>query len=110
MFRPEGVKPVQVEGSVMAVFMIPRKVLNKIGNLNHKLVMYFEDIDYCRRLKKANVPVYYCPDSEFYHHHGASSQKAGGMNKELVKSSKIYHGLITYYFLTFVLWLGQKLR
>src|SRR4030042_259408 len=110
MFRPEGTKPVQVEGAVMAALMIPRKVLDKIGLLNNKLVMYFEDIDYCRRLKEADIPIYYCPDAEFYHYHGASSQKVGGMNKELVESSKIYHGLIKYYFLTLVLWLGQKLR
>ena len=110
MFRPEGTKPVRVEGAVMAVLMIPRKVLNRVGQLNSKLVMYFEDIDYSRRLKKAGIPIYYCPDAEFYHHHGASSQKAGGMNEELVKSSKIYHGPVYYYALTFVLWLGQKLR
>lgn len=109
MFRPASTKPVRVEGAVMAAFMIPRKILNKIGYLNRELFMYFEDIDYCRRLKKADIPVYFCPDAKFYHHHGASSQKAGGMNKELVESAKIYHGSFYYYLLTFVLWLGQKL-
>jgi GT2 family glycosyltransferase len=110
MFRPQSNKPVKVEGAVMAAFMIPRAVFNQIGRLNSKLVMYFEDIDYCRRLKKAGIPIYYCPDSMFYHHHGASSKKAGetSMNKQLIESSKIYHGKIYYYLLTFILWLGQK--
>lgn len=110
MFRPEARKPVRVEGAAMAVFMIPRKVINKIGYLNRKLFMYFEDIDYCRRLKAADIPIYFCPDSEFYHHHGATAKRIGkaAINLQLIESSKIYHGSFRYYLLTTVLWLGQK--
>lgn len=108
MFKPDTNKPVRVEGAVMASFLIPRNVINKVGRLNEKLFMYFEDIDYCRRLKTEGVPIYFYPEAKFYHHHGASSQKAGGLGEELVKSSKIYHGLFRYYILTFALWAGQK--
>lgn len=110
MFRPEVNKPVRVEGAAMAVFMIPRKVINKIGYLNRKLFMYFEDIDYCRRLKKNNIPIYYLPDSKFYHHHGATAKRIGKaiINPQLIASSKIYHGKFKYSLLTATLWLGQK--
>ena len=110
MFRPKGNKMAQVEGAAMADFMIPRKVINKIGYLNRKLFMYFEDVDYCRRLKKARIPIYYCPDIQFYHHHGATAKRIGKapINAQLIASSKIYHGKFKYFLLTSVLWLGQK--
>jgi GT2 family glycosyltransferase len=110
MFRPLGNKPVQVECAVMACFLIPRKVLNKIGYLNRNLVMYFEDVDYCRRLKRAGIPLYYVPRAEFAHHHGASS-KIIGQNKAndlIIQSSKTYHGRVYYTLLTTTLWAAQK--
>jgi GT2 family glycosyltransferase len=110
MFRPEVSKPVRVEGAAMAVFMIPRKVINKIGYLNRKLFMYFEDIDYCRRLKKADIPIYYLPNSKYFHHHGATAKRIGKaiINPQLIASSKIYHGKLNYALVTSMLWLGQK--
>lgn len=112
MFLPPGEEPVQVEGGVMADFFIPRKVINKIGILNRKLFMYFEDIDYCRRLKKAHIPVYCVPRAEFYHHHGATSKKIGKtkINTQIIESSKIYHGIFYYSLITASLWLVQKLH
>lgn len=110
MYRPKANKPVAVECAVMACFLIPRKVINKIGYLNRKLFMYFEDVDYCRRLKKAGIPIYFLPDAEFYHHHGATAKKIGkvAINKQLIESAKIYHGRFYYFLLTATLWLAQK--
>lgn len=110
MFLPKGEKSVRVEGGVMADFLIPRKVINKIGILNRKLFMYFEDIDYCRRLKKAGIPVYFIPKAEFYHHHGATAKKIGkpAINTQIIESSKIYHGKFYYALITASLWLVQK--
>jgi hypothetical protein len=111
MFLPKGNEPVKVDGGVMADFLIPRKVINKIGILNRKLFMYFEDIDYCRRLKKAGIPVYYVPKAEFYHHHGATAKKIGkpAINTQIIESSKIYHGKFYYSLITALLWFVQKL-
>jgi GT2 family glycosyltransferase len=110
MFRPEDGKHTRVEGGCMADFLIPRKVINKIGYLNRKLFMYFEDIDYCRRLKKADIPIYYVPEAEFYHHHGATAKKIGKVeiNRQLIESAKIYHGEFKFKLLSLVLRLGQK--
>jgi GT2 family glycosyltransferase len=112
MFRPKTKKLTRVEGGVMADFFIPRKVINKIGILNTDLFMYFEDIDYCRRLKKAKIPVYCVPTAEFYHHHGATAKKIGKpkINKQIIESSKIYHGKLYYSLITATLWLVQKIN
>ncbi len=93
-----------VDVAVMAAFLITPNALKKTGMLNEKYFMYFEDFDYCRRIKEAGLKIYYLPSAEITHIHGAS----GGKNKYLVKSAKKYHGFVGYYIYTFVLWLGQK--
>jgi GT2 family glycosyltransferase len=112
MYRPIGNKPVKVEAAVMACFLIPKKVINNIGILNRKLIMYFEDVDYCRRLKKAGVSLYFCPEAVFIHHHGATSKiiNKSIISERIIISAKEYHGIFYYTLLTSVLWLGQKVE
>lgn len=110
MFQPDSFVPVRVEGLVMACFLIAKNVLNKVGLLDESKFIFFEDIEYCRRLKKYKVPVYFEPVAKFIHHHGASTKKIGlnEANKLLAESAKKYHGRFYYFLLTWVLRLGQK--
>jgi GT2 family glycosyltransferase len=104
-----GDKPTEVEAVVGAVFLIPHQVLEKVGFFDERYFMYFEDLDYCRRVKQAGFKIYYLPSAEFIHEHGASGaslpQKA---HQWLVESSKIYHGKLKYYLMTLIIWLGQR--
>jgi GT2 family glycosyltransferase len=110
MSAPVGDETVKVEGAVMACFLIPRKVIDKIGLLQENTFMYFEDIEYSRRAKENNIPIYYVPNAEFIHYHGQSSKRAGlDLSVErMVKAAKWYHGLVDYWMVTAVLWAGQK--
>jgi len=98
-----------VDVAVMAAFMIPRRVLSQVGLLDEKYFLYYEDIDFCRRLKKAGLSVYYCPQAKVRHIHGGSSSHAP-VTQLLVNSSILYHGTLYYRGLTATLWLGQKWR
>ncbi len=112
MYKPKAAdKPALVEGAVMACFMIPRRVYNLVGPLWDKAFIYFEDIEYCRRLKKHGVAVYYVPDATYVHHHGAASKVAGQTtsNQRLVEASKAYHGPLSYWALYWVMWVGQRI-
>lgn len=103
--------PVVVESAVMAAFLITPQALKKAGLLNEKYFMYFEDLDYCRRINKSGLKIYYLPEAEIIHHHGISGNKLiddKNQWRRLVPSSKIYHGLWGYYSFTFVLWSSQK--
>ncbi len=108
MYLPKSL--CRVEGLVMACLLIPRKILDYAGLLDEDTFIFFEDIEYSRRLKKLNIPMYFVPSAKFIHHHGGSTQKIGidKANEHLVKASKHYHGKFYYYLLTFVLRLGQK--
>jgi len=112
-YIPQTNKPSEVDAVVGAGFLISQNAVRKIGLLDERYFAYFEDIDYCRRIWANGLKVYYLPESEIVHHHGASFEKIAGRakaQKMLVASSKKYHGLFKYYLLTFILWLGQKWR
>src|SRR5260221_7417302 len=96
----------RVEVAVMAAFLITPKAIEQVGLLNEKYFIYFEDFDYCRRVAKAGLKIYYLPTAEIIHIHGAS----GGNSKYLIESAKKYQGFVGYYMYTFILWLGQKLN
>lgn len=111
MFMPSGEKPVKAEGVVMACFLIPKKVISKVGLLDEGTFIFFEDIEYCRRLRQFGVPIYFVPAAKFIHHHGASTKGIGQEKafKHLEKAAEHYHGTIYYRLLTLVLKIGQKL-
>lgn len=100
-----------VEALVMAAFLITPKALEKVGLLNERYFMYFEDLDYCRKLKEKGLKVYYLSEAEVIHYHGVSGKSAASQENQwrrLIPSSKIYHGLLNYYLISFVLWSSQK--
>jgi len=99
---------VEVESVVGAAFLITPQAQTKVGLLDEKYFMYFEDLDYCRRVRSQHLKIYYLPEITLIHHHGASGKS--GVNSLIVDSSKKYFGIIQYYIYTFVLWSGQKLH
>lgn len=104
-YFPRSEKPTEVEVAVMAAFLITPMGLKSVGRLNEKYFMYFEDLDYCREVKKTGLKIYYLPEARVVHIHGAS----GGKNEYLRQSAKKYFGLVYYYLYTAVLWVGQKI-
>ena len=111
MYEPAGNKPVKVEGLVMACLLIPRKILNKVGLLDEKTFIFFEDIEYARRLKQFKIPVFFVPGAKFIHFHGGSTKRIGQEKayEFLKEAAERYHGKFYYLLLSFVLRLGQKL-
>jgi len=104
-----GKKPVEVEAVVGAAMLIPKKVFDKVGLLDERYFMYFEDLDFCRRVKRAGLKVFYLPTAEIIHYHGASGKEIPKETQRwLVESSKIYHGLPKHYLINFIIWIGQK--
>ncbi len=111
MYVPDGEHVTKVEGLVMACLLIPKKILNKVGLLDERTFIFFEDIEYCRRLKEFGVPIYFVPSARFIHHHGASTKKVGKDKsyEQLKKAAEYYHGRFYNFLLGWVLRIGQKL-
>jgi N-acetylglucosaminyl-diphospho-decaprenol L-rhamnosyltransferase len=77
-----------VSGACMA---IRRRTLEKIGLMDERFFMYFEDADLCRRAREAGWLVYYLPQIEVLHHTGASSRSRPRAVWDLHKSAFLYH-------------------
>ena len=110
-YAPESDKPIGVESVVGAAFLITPEALKRVGKLDEKYFFYFEDIDYCRRVKRVGLKVYYLPGAEIIHYHGVSGKKiadAANQWRRLIPSSKLYHGVFKHYLLFLIMWFGQK--
>ncbi|HOX96113.1 MAG TPA: glycosyltransferase family 2 protein [Candidatus Woesebacteria bacterium] len=103
-----GNKTTKVDIAVMAAFLIPRTTINQVGGLDERFFLYYEDVEYCRRLHKYGLPVYYYPKAKVMHTHGASGSFSSHLSSPLAKSAKIYHGELGSTVLNTVLWAGQK--
>ncbi len=107
-YAPSEKKPLPVDAVVGAAFLLTPQARKKVGLLNERYFFYFEDLDYCRRVRQAGLKVYYLPEAEIVHLHGASSKKlAQGPNRWLIESSKIYHGHWRYYLITAIIRVSQ---
>jgi len=58
-----------------ACLMVRREVINKIGLLDENLYFYNEDLDWCRRIKKAGWEIYYVPAAGVIHLGGYSTKR-----------------------------------
>lgn len=93
-----------------ACLFFHRSTLNKVGHLTEKVFMYYEDLDYCRRIRQAGLKVYYNPNITIVHEHGQSSKQSSQAQKYLWQSSLWYNGPLKHYAMWFYSWTTQKLQ
>jgi len=70
-------KAAEVDQVMGAALMVKRAVLQKVGTMDEKLYLYFEETDLCYRIKQAGFRVYFTPDGEITHLARASSSLLG---------------------------------
>ena len=67
--------------------LVPRKVIDEIGGLDEAYFMYGEEMDWCWRMAKAGLEVWYCNDAKIIHYGGMStSQNPIEMHKQGLSS------------------------
>jgi GT2 family glycosyltransferase len=69
-------KEEEVPSCCFACAAIRREVFDQIGFLDEKMILYFEDLDYCIRSRVAGWKVLYSPDSIVFHVRGGVSSKS----------------------------------
>lgn len=83
--------PIQVENISGACLMLRREAIERAGLLDENFFMYFEDMDYCLRLRNLGWKLYYVPSGEIVHLVGQSS---GGRMRNSIHS---YRSLFYFY-------------
>src|SRR3990167_11137397 len=105
----------EVDWITGAAFLIPKKVVGKIGMLDEKIFMYGEDFEWCFRIKKAGFKVYFSPSAKIVHIGGGSVNKIRtnafvGEFRGLEYFYKKYKGRTSLQILLFLLKMGTLLR
>lgn len=87
--RNEPSRP--VEYVMGACFMMARDALNKVGPLDERFFMYFEETDWCRRAHDAGFEVWYCAETEITHLEGQAAERASRFSiLQFQKSYRLY--------------------
>lgn len=110
---PAGDKPVEVDAVVGASFLITPQALKKVGKLDPRYFMFYEDLDYCRKVKSKGLKIYYLPKSNVVHYHGQSGKNIADYENQwrrLIPSSKIYFGEVNHALISFVIWSATKTK
>lgn len=58
-----------------AAFLVRREVIDRVGLLDEDLFLFFNDVDYCRRIQRAGYRIHYLAEAEILHHIGRSTSK-----------------------------------
>ncbi len=69
----------QVDWLFGAALMVRRSAMDKVGLLDERFFLYFEDLDWCRRFHSAGYEVWYVPSSRVVHFHQRDSLDGGGL-------------------------------
>lgn len=63
----------KVEFASGCCILMNKNVIEKVGMLDESYFMYYEDTDFCARLKKETIDIVYVPTAKIWHKVGASS-------------------------------------
>jgi len=75
-------KKQEVDQVMGAFMMISKKVLDRIGLLDERFFIWFEEVDLCKRIWDGGYKVIYNPEIEIIHHGGKSFSQQGIVTKQ----------------------------
>lgn len=79
----------QVAGSCL---LISRSAYQRIGPLDERYYLWFEEVDWCKRARTAGLPVWYCAEAELMHVGGQSFAQL-----TTLKRQRAFNGSARYY-------------
>jgi hypothetical protein len=83
-------KAAKVDSVRGSFFLIRRSALDKLGFLDERFFVWFEEVDYCRRAQAAGLEVWYTPAAESTDYVGQSfKQWPHGQAQKIFATSKI---------------------
>ncbi len=110
-YIPTNNEPITVNSISGACMFLPKSTIVRVGKFTEKVFMYYEDLDYCRRIRQAGLKIVFHPEITIIHEHGASSVKSAGAAQKYHKQASLwYNGPLKHYLLWFILWTNQKFQ
>lgn len=76
-----------------AAIFVSRQVFDMIGMLDEKYFMYYEDLDFCVRAKKAGFSLKYAPKAILWHNNAGSTRSGSGLQDYYITRNRLMFGL-----------------
>ena len=73
----EGEAPIGIDFVSGCLMLIPAEVLKRVGFLDERFFMYCEDVEFCLRLKRKDIPIAHFPELRIWHKVSATVDKSG---------------------------------
>ncbi len=92
-----------------AAMMLRRSVLDEVGPMSEDFFLYYEELDWCERIRQAGWEVWTEPRARVYHKESAAVQQLGGLKTYYLNRNRVwfmrrhYGGLQLVGFYTFLL-------
>lgn len=82
----------ETEFATGAAVFIKKEVFEKIGFLDEKYFMYYEDTDFCIRAKKMGFKILYFPKSIVWHKNAGSSSSGSKLQNYYINRNRLIFG------------------
>jgi len=73
--------------------LIKRKVLEKIGNLDEKYFLYYEDADFCQRAKKRGFKLVFVPKAKVWHKNLGTGRTGSELQDYYLTRNRLLFGM-----------------
>jgi len=106
-------RPADVDIVMGAAFCVPARVLAEVGVLDERFFVYFEEMDFCRRVREAGYRVRFEPGGQITHIGGVSAATATSnlfFCRSLFRYIRKHNGPVAGRAMVFMLRLGMFLR
>ena len=88
----------EVDWLIGACVMVSKSAIEKVGLMDERYFLYFEDIDWCRRFCRVGYKVYYFPQVKMIHFHQRLSAQKSNLKAFLDKPTWIHINSAIKYF------------
>lgn len=75
--RSDFDRTAEVDEICGACMFVRKAAIDRVGLLDEQFFMYYEEVDWCRRIKQAGWKVYYLPDAHVMHHWAQAAKQTG---------------------------------
>jgi len=78
-----------------AALFLRASAVRQVGELNEEYFLFYEELDYCQRLKQADYQIAWCREALVYHQGSASIGRPGQAARERIVFANYYENLST---------------
>ena len=87
-------RTVEVDQPMGAALMVRAEILDSVGYLDERFVIYYNEVDWCRRIRSAGWKIYFVHTAEIIHYGGKTTEMT---NREFRQFDEMNRNCLSYY-------------